>query len=69
MIYIRKKREKLGKSQTQLAAEVGVIPSAVNQWESGNKTPTTDKLPLLAAALGCTINDLFTEDKEVDTSA
>lgn len=64
MVYIKKKREACGMTSTQLAQAVGVTPAAVTFWENGTNTPAGDKLPLLAAALGCTINDLFTEDKE-----
>lgn len=64
MVYIAERRKALNMSQTQLAKAVGVVPSAVNQWESGAKTPTTDKLPALAAALKCRIDDLFKDDRK-----
>ena len=31
----------------------GVTPPAVIGWENGSKTPTTDKLPTIAAVLEC----------------
>lgn len=66
MIHITERREALGMSQAQLARAVGVIPSSVSQWESGTKTPATDKLPALAKALKCKIDDLFKEDNHAE---
>lgn len=62
MIYIKKKREQVGKSQQQLADEVGVTLAAISQYESGLIMPGADKLPKLAHALGCTIDELYREE-------
>lgn len=46
-------------TQQQLAEFVGVTQAAINMWENGKAMPTSDKLPLLANTLGCSITDLF----------
>lgn len=63
-IYITAKRERLGKTKTQLADEIGVTVGAVSQYESGLTMPSADKLPDLAFALGCKIDDLFKIEDE-----
>lgn len=52
-------RKKSGISQADLALICGVSQAAVASWECGIKYPTADKLPIIAKALGCTIDDLF----------
>lgn len=60
LLRIKFLREKAGISQADLSARVRVNQTAVSQWERGVALPSCDKLPALAEALGCTINDLFT---------
>lgn len=50
MIYdmIKMLREDAGYSQTQLAKELGISRSAVNAWEMGLSTPTTQYVVELA---------------------
>lgn len=45
---IRQLREASGLSQKELAAKMGVNPSAVNRWESGEKNPELTNLVRLA---------------------
>ena len=52
-------RIKANISQKNLADAMNVSPAVVCQWESGACMPRADKLPALAAALGCTVDDLF----------
>lgn len=59
LIYVKERRTAGGMTQGDLAARLGVDRSTVAQWETGARTPTTDKLPALAEALGCGIADLF----------
>jgi transcriptional regulator with XRE-family HTH domain len=59
-------RQEKGVSQEMLADLVGVRRTTVVQWEAGVRQPSTDKLPRIAKALGCSISDLFDEE-EVDT--
>lgn len=58
-IYIQDKLERIGKEQKQLAEALGVTKSAVNQWSSGATVPSAKMLPALAAALGCTVDELY----------
>ena len=56
---LRELRLKAGKTQSELAQNLGVDRSAVGHWESGDAKPSSDKIPAIAAALGCTIDALF----------
>lgn len=62
MIYIKERRERLGKTMKRLADEVGVTDAAIAQYESGQCMPKADVLPKLAQALHCTIDDLYREE-------
>lgn len=44
-------RHHRGMTQKQLAEELGVVPSAVAMWETGDSTPTTKNLDALARHL------------------
>lgn len=59
MNNIKELRLKNKITQKSLARSLSVGQSTVAMWESGANMPRADKLPKLAAALGCTINDLF----------
>ncbi len=61
MHTIRELREKAGFTQVKFAAAVGVTQSTVSQWEAGKTYPNTAKLQKLAAVLGCSVDDLFSE--------
>ena len=43
----------------ELAQKLEVEQNTVSQWENGIRLPRSDKLPLLAKLLGCTVDDLF----------
>lgn len=58
---IELQRRKIGLSQIELAEKVGVSQANISQWESGVALPRADKLPVLAKALNCKIDDLFKE--------
>ena len=49
-------------TQAQLAAAVGVTPGAVGQYEIGANRPSLKTALALAAALGCTVDDLYREE-------
>lgn len=52
-------------TQRELAQKLGYSNDAlVSMWENGVRTPPTRKIPALAKALGCTIEDLFMDEKE-----
>ena len=56
---IREIRKERGMTQKELAQVVGVDQSAVAQWETGASGPHRNKLPKLAKALGCTVDELL----------
>lgn len=56
---IRARRKAAGMSQEELAAAVGCTFQAVGAWERGQALPTADRLPQLAKALDCSIDDLY----------
>ena len=61
-VFIKHLREKRKMTQAQLAEKIGIGQSSVAMWEAGINCPRADKLPELARALGCTIDDLFMDD-------
>ena len=52
-------RKRAGLTQTELAERLSISQVAISQWESGLHYPRSDKIPALADALGCTIDELF----------
>lgn len=56
---VRRYREALGYTLTDLARESGVSRSYLYQVESGESSPTEEKLLALANALGVTANELL----------
>ena len=52
-------RNKAGLSQMELAERLGVSRQAVSRWESGDTTPTVDKLKTLARIYGVSLDWLF----------
>ena len=58
-VRIRELRQQAGMTLQELADRCGVKHTAVLAWEQGKKLPRADKLPKLAAALGCKIDELF----------
>ena len=63
-LRIEELRKDSGMTQEQLAERMGVIRTAVTNWETESALPRTRQLPLLASVLGCSINDLFVSGKE-----
>ena len=60
---IKELRLKANLTQRQLADKLGILRTAVAMWEIGRSVPATEKLPALAGALGCRIDDLFEEER------
>ena len=56
---IKKLREAAGLTQNQLAERMGVMQTAVSNWENEVALPKARQLPLLAHVLDCSISDLF----------
>lgn len=48
-------------TQSQLAEKLGVSQPAITAWETGSAFPRANMLPAIAAALGCSIDDLFAD--------
>lgn len=61
---LKELREKAGVSQEKLATELGYKhQSAISMIENGERKIPTDKIPLLAKVLNCSIEDLFETEK------
>lgn len=52
-------RKAAGLTQDMLSKRLGVERTTVTKWETGESNPRTDKLPDIAKALNCTLDDLF----------
>ena len=62
---IKKRRKALHLSQVALAKAAGISQAAISAIESGaiTRTPYTDTITKLAAALDCTVSDLMGDVK------
>lgn len=56
---IRRRREALQMTQREMARRIGVSHVAIHNWETGGRRPRADLLPAIAAALDCTIDELY----------
>ena len=56
---IRVLRNARGLTLTELARRCDVSIASAHQWEVGITFPSADKLPIIAAILGCTIDGLY----------
>lgn len=61
---LRRKRIQKFRTQKALAEACGIDRQTYNSWETGRHWPSAKILPILASALGCTIEDLFLPDEE-----
>lgn len=52
-------RNKQHLTQNEIAISLGVSQNTISQWETGERLPRADKLPLLAKILDCTVDDLL----------
>ena len=59
VMKIRALRQRAGLSVPARAAETGVYPGMVNNWEHEVYLPTARLLPVLSKALGCSIDALY----------
>ena len=50
-----------GLSQQELAARMGVAPTAISNWEHEVALPRARQMPMLAKAVGCSIDELFAQ--------
>ena len=60
---IRELRIQLGLDQADIGKKCKVDKSTVSHWERGVSSPTRTTLPKVAAALGVSIADLYTESE------
>lgn len=56
---IRKQREAMQMTVTQLAGRIGVSRNTITNYEAGKTEPNASDLVRLSGALGCAINDLL----------
>lgn len=63
MKSLREHRLKAGWTQAQVAEHLGVQPSAVTMWETGERKPNIIMLKRLAELFNCTTDELL---KDVD---
>lgn len=61
-MQIRKFRELAKLTMSELAGKMGVSVATVSRWESGVDFPAAYRLPALAEALDCTIDELYGRD-------
>lgn len=64
IMRIKELRQSAGLLQIDLAKIMGVLPSAVSNWETELALPRARQLPELAHALNCSIGELFVEQEE-----
>ncbi|MCR5137771.1 MAG: helix-turn-helix domain-containing protein [Oscillospiraceae bacterium] len=56
---LRPMRKKAGLTQQELAAATGTTKQSISMWEAGDRWPSAEWLPKLAAACGCRLLDLY----------
>lgn len=56
---IKKERNALGYSQTDLGKKLSTAPQTVNGWESGRRIPDVEMLSVLADMFGCSVDYLL----------
>ena len=56
---LKEYRHKNGMTQKHLGKLLGVTAQAISKWEQGECYPDIALLPMLADAIGCTVDDLF----------
>lgn len=66
---ILRERERLGWTQAELAAKVGVSGPAIAYWEAGVRTPRVNMWPLIAGALGVEVDVLFSTKPDAEAVA
>lgn len=61
MKNIKDRREALHMSQEDLAAKANVSRVSIARYEAGERIPNVDVAARIAAALGCTVDELIHE--------
>lgn len=52
-------RRRSGRNQVELAAQMGIYPSSISRWESGESDPSHKNLARMAAVLGIDLATFF----------
>lgn len=52
-------RTRANMTQAELAAKLGIDRTCIAKWETGKAYPRASQLPVLAKALNCTIDELY----------
>jgi transcriptional regulator with XRE-family HTH domain len=60
---LRRHREALGMSQSQVAQHLGVTQVAISNWELGRSQAGSVQLTTLSRVYGVPVGDFFIEDK------
>jgi transcriptional regulator with XRE-family HTH domain len=58
-VNLKKIREARNITKIELSDKIGVPQSTIASWETGRAYPRAEKLPDIAKALGCTIDELL----------
>ena len=61
-VRLRSLREKRGMSVEELAEASGIHVQTLYRWEQGDKAPTIEKFPELAAALKITVSGMMPKE-------
>ena len=69
MSNIRRLRERMGITQAELAAMLGVSQGAVSQWETDVSTPSVQSVIEMSSIFGCTTDDILINGKEASENA
>lgn len=64
MKQIKKYRERKHLTQQQFADRIQENRATIAKWETGYAFPRAEKLPLIADALDCTIDELYGRGEE-----
>lgn len=61
---LKRYRTYMGLSQFELAQKLGVAQSTLAQWETGARTPRANVILMIAAVVGCTVDELLRDGGE-----
>lgn len=62
MVNLKMIRKARGMTQIDLAKAVNISLMSVHRYESGERVPNVDIASSIAAALGCTVDELINKD-------
>lgn len=64
MLQLRALREEQDRTQSAVAARLGVTAGCVNQWESGHRTPSLHRAAAYAEVLGARLAVVHKRDSD-----